>query len=351
MICLLSTAFAKADADSSQTDNTAKEEDGYPADIMDQSSDTPQNKAGSNIDQSEPRRSGSGSEEDDEDSSDIDKDIESELSAMDSTLSADDKSKATTQVELEPPVQVDWSDVGQATTQQQKSYKLGKGSLKLQKETKDAKGMGSSGKVLTSPPPKTASKIVGCDQQAGREDWNEDSWNDDDDWDTSTKSSTSSSKLRRKSSDKSSSSAAGKGEWNDDQWEDLDTSTTGPKSPKSPKSPGKQVSNHKLASGKRDAKAPPKVQDFDLMAMDIKTSKSVVESAEEFDFFADMKPELKPQGDSLLSILKGDIRDVKTVPGADSKVKGQENEKKSAISFAVKDTTEVSASCMILSFQ
>jgi hypothetical protein len=119
-------------------------------------------------------------------------------------------------------------------------------------------------------------------------------------------------------------------EWNDGGWEDLNQSPSPADLPK-----------RKADEFKALSKGPPKLNDIDLFAMDIKTSSAPKVEAEEVDFFADMQPDFKPKGDSLLSILKGDIPSVKKTQPRTPTTK----HKNAAFSFEVKDMPAVRIKC------
>lgn len=178
-----------------------------------------------------------------------------------------------------PPVHLDWSDVDQVTARQQGSSEKTKGVLKLQKD-KPKENVQSNKKKPSSPkkkaPPVKSSKV-------------DDMWGQDD-------------------------------------WQDFGDEEVGDETPSSDTVVRSQ--------------GPPKIQEVDLFAMDIKTSATaaVKEVEEEVDFFADMQPDFKPQGkSSLLSILNGDVPKMKPSP---------EKKKKDTLSFAVQDTDAVSITAL-----
>lgn len=95
-------------------------------------------------------------------------------------------------------------------------------------------------------------------------------------------------------------------QWEDDGWEDFDNVPKS-SSPFSSKisSPSAKVN---LSSGTqwsrmKSIEEQPLGAGYDIMLIDVKTKP--VEKGDEFDFFADMAPEIKPSGSSLMNILTG----------------------------------------------
>lgn len=95
-------------------------------------------------------------------------------------------------------------------------------------------------------------------------------------------------------------------QWEDDGWEDFDNVPKS-SSPSSSKisSPSAKVN---LSSGTqwsrmKSIEEQPLGAGYDIMLIDVKTKP--VEKGSEFDFFADMAPEIKPSGSSLMNILTG----------------------------------------------
>src|SRR6218665_1977859 len=100
-------------------------------------------------------------------------------------------------------------------------------------------------------------------------------------------------------------------QWADDGWEDFESVVPKPLSPSfsggkiTPSSPSAKgnLSSVTHWSRMKSIEEQPLGAGYDIMLIDVKTKPA--EKADEFDFFADMAPEIKPSGSSLMSMLSG----------------------------------------------
>ena len=79
----------------------------------------------------------------------------------------------------------------------------------------------------------------------------------------------------------------------------------------------------------------PKVADLDIMSLDIKSSSVKAETGGEFDFFADMQPEIKVDSKGLCGVL-----DDNKTPGH-KRASGTSPKKPTAVSFAINEGSEM----------
>ena len=222
---------------------------------------------------------------------DIDKAIENEINAMDSTLSSKEMNriKALNEVlvaDADPDITIDWSDVSRNKLNMVDSGVSTKGVLKLKSSVKKKPVMEESG----------SRHYNNTDVS-----WNNsvDSW-DNNEWGSTDASPRKVSTDKLAKSDYKFDSEIGNSSWNDDSWTgDSPTVEVGMDVKESIRDHG--VDGTKNKKSIYESSFPKKVQsrsgelgsEFDIKSINVAKKQTKEDSADPLDFFADMEPVIK----------------------------------------------------------